>query len=272
MGVLNVTPDSFSDGGRFASADPAIAHGGELVAHGAAIVDVGGESTRPRAEPVGADEEARRVVPVVAALHAAHPDVVVSIDTTKASVAAAALDAGATVVNDVSAGRFDADMLRVVAGHDAGFVAMHMQGTPATMQDDPRYDDVVRDVGDVLLARLDAARAAGVRDDALFADPGIGFGKTIDHNLTLLGALSQLSARVGVPLVVGASRKTFLGTLTGGAPVDDREAATLATSVWAFDVGVRVVRVHDVAPSVRAARLLDVMARATQDGIAGIAA
>ncbi len=268
MGVLNATPDSFSDGSRFIPARVAIAHGGELVAQGATIVDVGGESTRPRAQPVAADEELRRVVPVVAGLHAAHPEVVLSVDTTKASVAAAALDAGATVVNDVSAGRFDADMLRVVADHDAGFVAMHMQGTPATMQDDPRYDDVEREVGDELLARLDAARAAGVRDDALLADPGIGFGKTVDHNLALLAALPRLAARVGVPLVVGASRKTFLGTLTGGAPVDDREEATLAVNVWAFDAGVRVVRVHDVAPTVRAARLLDVMSRATKDGIA----
>jgi dihydropteroate synthase len=268
MGVLNVTPDSFSDGGLFATPDLAVAHGGDVVAQGAAWLDIGGESTRPRAEPVAASEEARRVVPVVAAVRAAHPDVVLSVDTTKASVAAAALDAGANVVNDVSAGGFDADMLGVVADHDAGFVAMHMQGTPATMQDDPRYDDVEREVGDFLLARLDAARVAGVRDDALLADPGIGFGKTIDHNLALLRALPSLAARVGVPLVVGASRKTFLGTLTGGAPVDDREDATLAVSVWAFDAGVRVVRVHDVAPTARAARLLDVVARATQDGIA----
>jgi dihydropteroate synthase len=142
-----------------------------------------------------------------------------------------------------------------------------MQGTPATMQDDPRYDDVVREVGDFLRRRVDAARAAGVRDDAVLVDPGIGFGKTIDHNLALLAALAPLSERVGVPLVVGASRKSFLGTLTGGAAVDDREEATLATSVWAFDNGARVVRTHAVAPSVRAARLLDAMARATQHGV-----
>jgi dihydropteroate synthase len=145
---------------------------------------------------------------------------------------------------------------------------MHMQGTPATMQDDPRYDDVVREVGDFLVARLDAARAAGVRDDALLADPGIGFGKTVEHNLALLAQLPALVERLGVPIVIGASRKMFLGVVTGGAPVDERDDATLATTVWAFDAGARVVRVHDVAPSVRAARLLDAMARATQHGVA----
>jgi dihydropteroate synthase len=190
------------------------------------------------------------------------------VDTTKAAVAAAALDAGADLVNDVSAGTGDAEMLHVVAERDAGFVAMHMQGTPATMQDDPRYDDVVREVGDALLARLDAARAAGVRDDALLADPGIGFGKTMDHNLALLADLPALARRVAVPLVVGASRKSFLGTLTGGAPVEEREDATLAVSVWCFDAGVRVVRVHEAAPSARAARLLETMSRATPSGAA----
>ncbi|MDQ1521055.1 MAG: dihydropteroate synthase [Actinomycetota bacterium] len=267
MGVLNVTPDSFSDGGRYLVSTAAIAHGDNLVAQGAAMLDVGGESTRPHAQPVETETELARVVPVVQGVRAANPDVSISVDTTKSVVAAAGLTAGADLVNDVSAG-LDPDMLRVVADHDAGFVAMHRQGTPATMQDDPRYDDVVREVGDFLLARLDAARAAGVRDDALLADPGIGFGKTIDHNLALLAALPELIARVGVPLVVGASRKTFLGTLTGGAPVDDREDATLAVSVWAFDAGVRVVRVHDVAPSARAARLLGTIVRATQDGVA----
>jgi dihydropteroate synthase len=268
MGVVNVTPDSFSDGGHFFGAPLAIAHGGELIAQGAAIVDVGGESTRPHATPVGAAEEAARVVPVIEGLRAVHPGVAISIDTTKAAVAAAALAAGATVVNDISAATFDRDMLAVVADHDAGFVAMHIQGTPATMQDDPRYDDVVREVGDHLLTRLDAARAAGVRDEALLADPGIGFGKTMEHNLVLLAALPALVERLGAAVVVGASRKTFLGKLTGDAPVDDREEATLAVSVWSFDAGARVVRVHDVAPSVRAARLLDAMERATQHGVA----
>jgi dihydropteroate synthase len=256
MGVVNVTPDSFSDGGAYLDPAAAIAHGGDLAAQGAVILDVGGESTRPHAAPVHAADERARVVPVVEGLRAARPGAWISIDTTKADVAAAALTSGAGVVNDVSAATFDADMLRVVADHDAGFVAMHMQGTPATMQDDPRYDDVVREVGDFLAARLDAARAAGVRDDALLADPGIGFGKTTEHNLTLLAQLPALGERLGVPIVVGASRKGFLGRLTADAPVDDREEATLAVTTWAFDAGARVVRVHEVAPSVRAARLL----------------
>jgi dihydropteroate synthase len=268
MGVVNVTPDSFSDGGRYLGVDAAVTHGEDLIASGATILDVGGESTRPRAETVPAAQERARVVPVIEGLRARGVDTPISVDTTKAAVADAALAAGATAVNDISAGTFDDAMLRVVADHEAGFVAMHMQGTPATMQDEPHYDDVVREVGDFLLARLDAARAAGVRDDALLADPGIGFGKTLDHNLALLAALPVLVARLGVPVLVGASRKTFLGTLTGGAPVDDREEATLAASVWAFDAGARVVRVHDAAPSARAARLLEVMARATQHGVA----
>jgi dihydropteroate synthase len=268
MGVVNVTPDSFSDGGHYLSTANAVAHGGRLVAEGAAVVDVGGESTRPHAEPVSAVDELARVVPVVEGIRAGDSHVVISVDTTKAVVAAAALAAGANVVNDISAAVFDADMLRVVADYDAGFVAMHMQGTPATMQDDPRYHDVVREVGDFLLERIDAARAAGVRDDALVADPGIGFGKTIEHNLAVLAELPALVERVGVPIVVGASRKTFLGKLTGGALVHDREEATLAVTVWAFDAGAQIVRVHDVAPSVRAARLLGAIETATPDGVA----
>src|SRR5690349_15731922 len=188
MGVVNVTPDSFSDGGRYLDAGAAVAHGEALVAAGAALLDVGGESTRPGSHSVPLDEELARALPVVAAL-AASVSVPVSIDTTKAAVAAAALDAGAVVVNDVSGGRFDPEMLEVVARHDAGLVVMHMQGTPPTMQVDPRYDDVVREVGALLVERIDAAARAGVRRDAILADPGIGFGKTAAHNLTLLSAL-----------------------------------------------------------------------------------
>ncbi len=268
MGVLNVTPDSFSDGGAYLAPATAVAHGVEMFTQGADIVDVGGESTRPRAAAVPAGEEIRRAVPVIRGILERLPGAVCSIDTSKAAVAAAALDAGARIVNDVSAGTADAEMFAVVADHDAGYVAMHMQGTPRTMQDEPRYDDVVREVGDYLVGRLDAAGAAGIRDDALFADPGIGFGKTIEHNLALLRALPALVARVGVPVCIGASRKSFLGVLTGGAPATDREEATLATTVWAFERGVRAVRVHDVAGSWRAARLLQTMARATQAGVA----
>jgi dihydropteroate synthase len=268
MGVVNVTPDSFSDGGRYLAADAAVAHTAALVAAGATIVDVGGESTRPGAASVDAAEECRRVVPVITAVRAHGADVVASVDTTKAAVARAALDAGAAIVNDISGGCHDAEIFAVAADHDAGFVVMHMQGTPATMQDDPHYDDVVGEVGDFLLRQLDAARAAGVRDDALLADPGIGFGKTIEHNLALLAGLPALAERVAVPLVVGASRKWFLGQLIDGAPVDERDDATLATTVWAFESGARVVRVHDVESSTRSARLLETLERATPEGIA----
>ncbi len=265
MGVVNVTPDSFSDGGRFLDADAAIAHGLDLVAAGADLLDVGGESTRPGAEPVDATEELRRVVPIVERL-AADAGVPVSVDTMKSSVAAAALDAGASIVNDVSAGRFDPQILDVTAAAGAGFLLVHMAGEPRTMQDDPQYADVTAEVGDFLAERLDAARAAGIAKGALAVDPGIGFGKTIEHNLTLLAELPTLCDRVGVPVAVGTSRKWFLGQLmrgVGGLGDDvvpaDRDDATLATVVWSLDRGARVVRVHDVQPAARAVALLDVM-------------
>jgi dihydropteroate synthase len=267
MGVVNVTPDSFSDGGRFLDTDRAVAHGRELVAAGADIVDIGGESTRPGAEPVALDEELRRVLPVVAAL-AADGAVPVSIDTSKAAVAEAALRAGATIVNDVTAGLGDPDLFGVVAAAGSALVLMHMQGEPRTMQKAPHYDDVTVEVTEWLARRLDAARAAGVRADALIADPGIGFGKTGAHNLDLLARLADLVAAIGVPVLVGASRKSFLARLTGTTRADDRDDATLATSVWSFTQGARIVRVHDVASSARVARLLDVMARATASGVA----
>jgi dihydropteroate synthase len=267
MGVVNVTPDSFSDGGRFFDPGLAIAHGRALVAAGAAILDIGGESTRPGADPVASDEELRRVIPVVEAL-AADGAVPVSIDTSKAVVAAAAARAGATIVNDVTAGLGDPDLLGVVADAGAGLVVMHMQGEPRTMQRAPHYDDVFAEVAAFLTDRLDAARRAGVGDGALLADPGIGFGKTLTHNVELLARLSELAIAVGAPLVLGASRKTFLGALTGADDPAARDDATLASTVWSFTQGARVVRVHDVATSARIARLLDVMARATPEGVA----
>jgi dihydropteroate synthase len=260
MGILNVTPDSFSDGGAFDAAAAAIGHGRRLEAGGAAIVDVGGESTRPGAEPVDEETEQARTLPVVAAL--AGGTAIISIDTTKAVVADAALRAGATLVNDVSAARFDDHMLGVVAEHDAGIVLTHMQGEPRTMQDHPRYDDVVAEVGEHLAARVEAALAAGVRRDAILVDPGIGFGKNMTHNLLLLRHLDVVQQCAGAPLVVGASRKRFLGTVvdeSGAIDVRARDDATLATTVHAFSLGAHVVRVHDVAPSVRAAQLLDLM-------------
>jgi len=263
MGIVNVTPDSFSDGGRFLAPEAATEHGLALVAAGADLLDVGGESTRPGAEPVDATEEIRRVGPVVELL-AAQAGVPISIDTTKAEVAAAALAAGATIVNDVSAGRFDPAILDVTSAGGAGYVAMHLQGEPRTMQDAPSYGDVVVDVGDLLAERLDAARGAGIADAALCADPGIGFGKTLDHNLALLARLPELVARVGVPVLVGTSRKRFLGAIlrgvageTGEPPPERRDEASLATAVWALDHGASIVRAHDVRPVARAIALLE---------------
>jgi dihydropteroate synthase len=245
MGVLNVTPDSFSDGGRFADLEAAVAHGLRLVAEGADVVDVGGESTRPGAAPVDPTEERRRVVPVVEALA---PHVRVSVDTRHADVAEAAIGAGATLLNDVSA-----SLWPIAADTGAGWVAMHMQGDPATMQDDPRYHDVVAEVRDHLVARAEAAVAGGVEE--VWIDPGIGFGKTVAHNLELLRRLDALVA-TGHPVLVGASRKGFLGALTGGAPVDDRLEASLAMAVWSLAQGASMVRVHDVAATVAGTRLL----------------
>jgi dihydropteroate synthase len=247
MGVLNVTPDSFSDGGRWLDPEAAIAHGLAMAAAGADVVDVGGESTRPGAEPVGEAEERRRVLPVIGVLA---PHVRVSIDTRNPAVAEAALAAGATLVNDVSASLHG---VAAAAGPGVGWIAMHMQGEPRTMQADPRYDDVAGEVTAFLVARAEAARDAGVAQ--VWIDPGIGFGKTTDHNLTLLRRLGDLVA-TGWPVSVGTSRKGFLGALTGGAAVDDRLEASIATAVWAMRRGVALVRVHDVAPTVAARRLL----------------
>jgi dihydropteroate synthase len=264
MGIVNVTPDSFSDGGAHFETEAAIAHALTLADAGAAVLDVGGESTRPGAAPVPADSELARVIPVIEGVVRA-TSTLISVDTTKPVVARAALGAGAAIVNDVSGG--NDEMLAMVAEHDAGFVAMHMRGTPRTMQHDPTYEDVVAEVGDYLRTRVNAALAAGVRRDAILVDPGIGFGKTSDHNLTLLRALPVLAAAAGAPVVVGTSRKTFLGRLTGDLPVGERDDATLATSVWCFEQGAAMVRVHDVDGSARAAALLDLMERATPEGV-----
>lgn len=260
MGVVNVTPDSFSDGGRWLEPEAAVAHGMELAAAGADVLDVGGESTRPGAEAVAADEERRRVVPVIERL-VAEAGVPVSVDTTKRDVAAAALDAGAAIVNDVSAARFQPGILGLVATAGAGYVAMHMQGEPRTMQHDPRYDDVVRDVVAFLGNRLDAARSAGIAEGALAVDPGIGFGKTVRHNLELLARLPEIVSAAGVPVLVGTSRKRFIGAVLDrrGAdlPADQREEGTLATVVWAIDRGARLVRVHEARPAAQAVQLLE---------------
>jgi dihydropteroate synthase len=253
MGILNVTPDSFSDGGRYLRPHAAIEHGARLLAEGADIVDVGGESTRPGAEPVSAAQELARVRPVVEAL-AADAGTLISIDTSKASVAAAALDAGASVVNDVSAFRADPEMAALVADRDAECILMHMRGEPRTMQEDPRYADVVDDVKAFLHERLAFALREGVREERVLLDPGIGFGKTLEHNLELLRRLSEL-AELGRPIVIGTSRKSFLGRIAEGARgleqppgTDARVPGTLASNVLAFERGASVFRVHDVAP------------------------
>lgn len=243
MGVVNVTPDSFSDGGAYFSSTDAVAHAHRLVAEGADVVDVGGESTRPGAAPVDAAEEARRVLPVVEALAA--DGVVVSVDTRRADLAHRALRAGAAIVNDVSAGRDDPAMFDVCAAEGAGIVCMHMRGTPRTMQDAPVYDDVVAEVVAFLRARADAAQAAGCPPEAIALDPGVGFGKTLAHNMALLAATGRVAA-LGHPVLVGASRKSMFGTLLG-LDLHERLEASVAAAVWAVSQGAAVVRVHDVA-------------------------
>ncbi len=242
MGVVNVTPDSFSDGGLYLDPEAAVAHGEELARAGAEILDVGGESTRPGAEEVPAAEELRRVEPVVAAL--AGGEATVSIDTSKCAVAEVALDAGAEIVNDVTALRGDSEMASLCADREATVVLMHMLGTPRTMQDEPRYDDVVAEVKGFLAGRIEAATAAGVAEERIWLDPGIGFGKTAEHNLELLRRLGELR-ELGRPLVVGTSRKGFIGRVDG-SDAGERLGGTIASSVLAAAEGAQVLRVHDV--------------------------
>jgi dihydropteroate synthase len=242
MGVVNVTPDSFSDGGVHLDADDAVAAATQMLEDGAAIVDVGGESTRPGSEGVDADEELRRVVPVLERLHG----LPVSIDTARAEVARRAIELGAELVNDVTALRGDPEMAGFVAESGVDCCLMHMLGEPRTMQDDPRYDDVVSDVKAFLEERLAFAVGEGVPEERVTLDPGIGFGKTLEQNLELLRRLDEITA-VGRPVLVGTSRKSFLGKLTG-RDVDDRLAGTIATNVLAYARGASVFRVHDVAP------------------------
>jgi dihydropteroate synthase len=244
MGIVNVTPDSFSDGGLYLDPDAAIAHARELEAEGAAILDIGGESTRPGALPVDVEEELRRVLPVLEGLSASTARL--SIDTSKSTVAAAALRAGATFVNDVTALRGDPAMAGLVAESGAGCCLMHMLGEPRTMQRDPRYDDVVSDVKAFLEERVAFAVAEGIPEERIVVDPGIGFGKTLEHNLELLRRLDEIVA-VGRPVMVGMSRKSFLGRLTG-REVGDRLPGTIAANVMAYERGARLFRVHEVAP------------------------
>jgi dihydropteroate synthase len=248
MGVLNVTPDSFSDGGRFLDREAAIAHGVRLVEEGADILDVGGESTRPGAEPVSIEDELARVVEVVEGLSERGSGAQISIDTSKAAVASAALRAGATLVNDVTAFRADPEMAALVADAEADCCLMHMLGEPRTMQREPRYADVVSEVKGFLAERLQFALDEGIDERRIMLDPGIGFGKTAEHNLELLRRLQEL-CELGRPLVVGTSRKSFLGRLAPSEPgPDDRLPGTIATNVLALERGASVFRVHDVGP------------------------
>jgi dihydropteroate synthase len=245
MGIVNVTPDSFSDGGQFMEPEAAVEHGLELAAQGAAVLDVGGASTRPGAEPVPVADELRRAVPVVERLVEAGQRV--SIDTTKHEVAAAALEAGATLVNDVSAFRFAPEIAGLVADAGADCCLVHMRGEPRTMQAEAQYDDVVGEVKAFLEERLAVAVDAGIAEERVWLDPGIGFGKTVEHNLELLRRLDEIVA-IGRPVVIGTSRKSFLGKLAGGRPADERLPGTIATNVMALERGASVFRVHDVAP------------------------
>ena len=247
IGIVNVTPDSFSDGGEFLDSESAIAHGRELAAEGADILDVGGESTRPGADAVDAAAESERVLPVVEALAgeggAGRP---VSIDTSKLAVAVAALDAGAEIVNDVTALRAEPELAGLCADRGCELVLMHMLGDPRTMQEDPRYDDVVDDIKAFLAGRIEFAVAEGVEEERIWIDPGIGFGKTVDHNLELIRRLGEFRD-LGRPILFGSSRKSFIGKLTG-AGVDDRLGGTIASNLLAYVNGADVLRVHDVAP------------------------
>jgi dihydropteroate synthase len=246
MGVLNVTPDSFSDGGLFLDAGAAVAHGLALAAEGADILDVGGESTRPGAEPVAAQEQIRRVVPAIEGLVARGVQAQISVDTTRLAVAEAAVAAGATYVNDVSAFRADPELAGLVAERGLDCCLTHMRGDPRTMQSEAVYDDVVADVKAFLAERLATAVAAGIAEERIMLDPGIGFAKRLEHNLELLRRLDELVA-LGRPVVIGTSRKSFLGRITG-READDRLAGTIATNVLALERGASVFRVHDVGP------------------------
>ncbi|WP_231930736.1 dihydropteroate synthase [Botrimarina hoheduenensis] len=262
MGIVNVTPDSFSDGGLYLDAEQAVQHALQLETDGAAILDVGGESTRPGAKPVDAQEESRRVLPVIRQL-AESTRLPISIDTSKASVARAAITAGATIVNDVTGLTGDPEMLRVVADSDCRVCVMHMQGTPRTMQEEPRYSNVVAEVMAYLAGKRDALVAAGVSNERIWLDPGIGFGKTLEHNLELLSRIAELHA-LGCKLLVGHSRKKFLGQILGDQDAD-RTAATAGVAVHLADAGVQVLRVHDVLAVSEVLRARQIAARGRLD-------
>lgn len=264
MGIVNVTPDSFSDGGLFATVDAAVDHAKRLIAEGAALIDIGGESTRPGAAEVGETEELRRVLPVISRLAADHPATFLSIDTCKAGVAAAAVAAGARIINDVRGFR-DPEMIAVAAESGAGLVVMHMQGTPRTMQESPVYDDLHGEITGFLKARFEALLAAGVAPETIVFDPGIGFGKTLDHNLAILRDLPRYTV-ADRPLLLGVSRKSFIGKLTGSDRIEDRNWPTVALTSRAREQGVLLHRVHEVKPNLEALRMTEaILGTATGD-------
>ena len=261
MGIVNVTPDSFSDGGKFLAADAAAKHALELIEEGADMVDIGGESTRPNATPVTEGDELRRVLPVIEAL-AGRVKAPISIDTMKPAVARAALKAGASIVNDVAAHRQDDAMWRLVAESGAGYVAMHMQGTPQTMQTAPAYKDVVAEINEFFGDRLARLKQAGVAAEQVVLDVGLGFGKTVEHNLQLLSQLDSFT-KWNRPLLLGASRKSFIAQAAGETPTADRLPGSLACACWAVQRGANIIRTHDVAATRRALRVTEAIAART---------
>jgi dihydropteroate synthase len=255
MGIVNVTPDSFSDGGRFLDTGRAVEHALKLISEGADILDIGGESTRPGAEPVEAAEELRRVLPVIRAVRS-ETKTLISIDTMKASVARAAVDAGANIINDVTGLRGDPAMLRVASECDAGLIIMHMIGTPQTMQTLTHYDNVVLEVQHYFEARLESLKQAGISPERIVFDPGFGFGKTLEHNISLMRSLPELAVSER-PLLVGVSRKSMIGRLLESEELEDRDWPTVALTAHARELGARIVRVHDVKPNVQAMRMIE---------------
>lgn len=254
MGVVNVTPDSFSDGGHYLEPQAAIAHALELITAGADMVDVGGESTRPGAQPVSVDEELRRVIPVIEGIATAAPDVLISVDTSKAEVMQVAVEAGAGFINDVNALQA-AGALQVAVEADVPVCLMHKQGTAATMQDNPQYRDVLHEVQSFLQDRADNCLAAGIKPEHIYLDPGIGFGKTLEHNLTLLKGLRQIR-ELGYPVLLGVSRKRFIGSLLDQPDPGQRVTGSVAAAAWGWFHGADILRVHDVAETRQALRVL----------------
>ena len=258
MGILNVTPDSFSDGGCYLDVEQAVTHAELMVAEGATLIDIGGESSRPGASPVSINEELARILPVIRAI-AGTVDVFLSVDTYKAEVARRALEAGAHLINDITALRGDATMAAVVSEMEAGLILMHMKGTPRTMQHAPEYHDVIREICDSLQKSIEIAESQGITSDRIIIDPGIGFGKTTEHNLDILKRLSEFR-RLHKPLLIGTSRKSFIGNILN-LPVTERVEGTTATVCWAIAHGADIVRVHDVKANVRAAQITDALYR-----------